>query len=79
MKTNSRMHKIRVIQHDKGDRTTYGVTIPENFKQWYGCFVTIAEEYEKLVLTSGALPAAMSNKEIKSHSIEVSKVKFNGR
>jgi hypothetical protein len=75
MKTSSRLHKIRIIVNDS-KKDTYGVSIPESFNRFFNVFVSISEEGDKLILTSGALPSAMSNKEIKSHSIEVSKHKI---
>lgn len=75
MRTNSKLHKIRIIVREY-DRETYGVTIPETFKNWFNVFVSVQEENGRLILTSGAQPTPLSNKELKKMSIETTKVKI---
>ena len=75
MRTESHLHKIRVVQVG-GGTTTYGVTIPATFKSWVNLYVSIKESGGALILESGAKPVPFTNKELKQFTDVVDKIKL---
>ena len=75
MRTESKLHKIRIVQHG-GGTTTWGVTIPASLDSWFNILVTIKESGNCLILESGTHPVAFTIKDLKSQATSVEKVKF---
>lgn len=78
MRLPSHQHKIRIIQHSNSPNgtTTWGVTIPAEYKEFFNTFVNIIKDGDKLVLVSGCRPEMISKKEMKSHSTVIERVKI---
>ncbi len=61
MEIYHRPRKIRIIQQSATNtRQTYGVVLPQNFKQWVGVYVTVSQSGGHIILQSGAIPVPMS-------------------
>ena len=74
MKSESKQHKVRVVQD--GKTITWGVTIPASFKHWFGVMVTIKESGNAIILESGAIPIPFSSKELKKQALTLETIKF---
>jgi hypothetical protein len=77
MKQENHLYKIRIIQHNKiGGTTTWGVTVPYSFKNWFDTTVSIKESGICLILESGAKPIAFTSKEIKTQGEVIDKIRL---
>ena len=65
MRTEARLHKIRIVQSG-GGTVCWAVAIPATFSDWFGINVSIRESGNCLILTSGALPDCAKLRDIKN-------------